>query len=94
MNDEFAKWLQAKYGEHAKVKCHRGDRHIYLGMVFNYSHKGKFRVDMSEYIKNMVDNFPIKFKKTNTALSPAADNLFSEGQGRKLDDKCKGTFHT
>jgi hypothetical protein len=62
VNDDFAIWLQEMYGEHAEVKCHRGDRHVYLGMVFDYSRKGKFKIDMTEYITNMVDDFPIKLK--------------------------------
>ena len=49
---------------------------------------------MSEYIENMVDDFPIKLKTTDTALSPAAENLFGEGPSKKLDDKRKETFHT
>jgi hypothetical protein len=45
-------------------------------------------------VEKMMDNFPTKFKKMDTAFSPAAKNLFSEGQGKKLDDKCKEIFHT
>ncbi|MGC9200304.1 MAG: hypothetical protein ACP5E5_15630 [Acidobacteriaceae bacterium] len=59
-------------------------------MVFDFSEEGKVKVDMSEYIANMVDDFPIDLKPTDTAPTPAADDLFSEGEGPKLDkDKAR-----
>ena len=33
VNDDFDEWLQAKYGEHDKVKAHRGKVHNYLGFL-------------------------------------------------------------
>ena len=41
VNDDFDKWLQAKYGEHGKVKAHRGKVHDYLGMIFEYEEEGR-----------------------------------------------------
>ena len=41
VNTDFEKWLQRKYGEHGKVKAHRGKLHDYLGMNFDYSERGK-----------------------------------------------------
>ena len=46
VNDDFDEWLQAKYGEHGKVKAHPGKVHDYLGMIFEYKDKGKVKVDM------------------------------------------------
>ena len=43
VNNKFKKWLQDKYGEHGKVKAHRGVKHDYLGMLLHYSKKGKMR---------------------------------------------------
>ena len=54
VNDVFDEWVQAKYGEHGKVKAHRGKVHDYLGMIFEYEDKGKVKVDMSSYVKNML----------------------------------------
>ena len=59
VNDDFDEWLQAKYGEHGKVKAHRGKVHDYLGMIFEYEDKGKVKVDMSSYVKNMLEDFPV-----------------------------------
>jgi hypothetical protein len=47
---------------------------------------------MVDYMKRLVDEFPMQI--TKTVPTPAAENLFAEGQGPKLDkDKAK-TFHT
>ena len=95
VNDKFEKWLQDKYGEHAKVKAHRGMKHDYLGMVLNYSEKGKIVVDMSDYIKDMLEEFPVKFKDKEKVATPAADHLFKAGKGRRLEMQLvrAETFH-
>ena len=36
VNDDFDEWLQAKYGEHGKVKAHQEKVHNYLRMIFEY----------------------------------------------------------
>jgi hypothetical protein len=43
-------------------------------MIFDFSKKGKVIVNMIEYIKNIIDNFPKEIIGTNT--TPAADHLF------------------
>ena len=93
VNDTFKKWLQDKYGEHGKVKVHHGTKHDYLGMVLNYREKGKIAVDMSDYIKDMLGEFPVKFKDKEKVATPAADHLFEEGNGRRLDCNWAETFH-
>ena len=94
VNDNFDKWLQAKYGEHGKVKAHRGKVHDYLGMIFEYEDKGKVKVDMSSYVKNMLEDFPVKLKKSQTAATPAGEGLYNLGQGRKLNKEDAKAFHT
>ena len=94
VNDDFDKWLQAKYGEHGKVKAHRGKVHDYLGMIFEYKDKGKVEVDMSSYVKNMREDFPVKLKKSQTAATPTGEGLYNLGQGRKLNKEDAEAFHT
>ncbi len=48
--------------------------HDYLGMIFNFSTKGIVMVNMIEYIKNIVTNFPEEINALKT--SPVADHLF------------------
>ena len=94
VNDKFERWLQDKYGEHGKVKAHRGAKHDYLGMVLDYSERRKIIVDMTDYIKDMLGEFPVKFKDKEKVVTPAADHLFEAGKGRRLDCNWAEMFHT
>ncbi len=38
-----------------------------MGMTFDFSKKGKVIVNMSEYMTNMVEEFPMDFKPTDIA---------------------------
>ena len=44
VNDEFAKWSEETYGQHGRVKIHRGKVHDYLGMKLDYSEKKSSRL--------------------------------------------------
>ena len=96
VNDEFAKWLNKKYGEHKKVAIHRGNKHDYLGMILDYSEKGKVKIDMKTYVKDMIEEFPEKLKSTHTAQTPATENLFSPGKKgvKPLSKEKTEKFHT
>ena len=62
-------------------------------MIFEYEEEGKVKVDMSSYVKNMLKDFPVKLKKSETATTPMGEGLYNLGQGKKL---CKGdaeAFH-
>ncbi len=54
---------------------HWGKVHDYLGMIFDFSPKGKVMVTTMEYIKNIIKDFPEEIVGTRT--SPAADHLFT-----------------
>jgi hypothetical protein len=58
INDQFLKWLNHKYGQYGEAKATRGKVHDYLGMTFIYEDEG-VTVDMREYIKTMLNDFPI-----------------------------------
>ncbi|MGC9293583.1 MAG: reverse transcriptase domain-containing protein, partial [Acidobacteriaceae bacterium] len=94
INDNFEKWLNKMYGAHGEVKTTRGKVHDYLGMVFDFSQDGQVKVDMVDYISNMVEEFPMNLKPTDTAPTPASENLFAEGDGPKLDKDKAELFHT
>ena len=94
VNDQFDKWLQDNYGAHGEVVIHRGKRHDYLGMELDYSVKGKVKINMTKYVENMIEDFPEKIKTTDTAITPASDGLFNEGQGKKLDQGRADAYHT
>ena len=93
VNDQFAKWLNKMYGKHGEVKVHRGKVHEYLGMIFDYREKGKVKIDMSDYVKSMLKEFPVKLKSTDVAMTPATDKLFAAGHGKKLNKEHADAFH-
>jgi hypothetical protein len=92
VNDDFRVWLNKLYGKHDKVTATRGPVHEYLGMTFDFSKKGKLVVSMADYMKKLVDEFPIPI--TKTAHSPAGEDLFAEGKGPLLDAERAKIFHT
>ena len=94
VNDEFLIWLNKKYGGYGEVKATRGHVHDYLGMTFDFSEPGKVKVDMIDYMCAMVDDFSTKFKPTDTAPNPAAEDLFALGNGPKLEKEQAEEFHT
>jgi hypothetical protein len=94
VNDVFGKWLNRMYGDYGEVKLHRGKIHDYLGMRFDFSEKGKVKIDMIDYIASMIDESSIKLRASDTAPTPAAEDFFAEGSGAKLNDKQREEFHT
>ena len=96
VNDDFAQWLEKTYGQHGKVKVHHGKVHEYLGMKLDYSEKNKLKIDMRDYVKGMLDAFPRKFKKGETAATPAGEDLFAQksSNDKKLEKDKAEVFHT
>jgi hypothetical protein len=96
VNDKFDTWLNKTYGSLlGEVKTTRGPIHDYLGMIFDYSDKGIVKVDMCDYVKGMLDDFPIQFDARDTQPTPAADDLFDKGDESKLLSKEQAEdFHT
>ncbi|KAL7562441.1 hypothetical protein ACA910_020582 [Epithemia clementina (nom. ined.)] len=83
VNDEFANWLETKYGDPkvGKVKAERGKRHDYLAMKLDFSIPGEAKIDMTDYVKTMVEDFPEELEgRTST---PWNEHLF------KVNEKSK-----
>jgi hypothetical protein len=68
----FREWLSKTYG--ILVVSHRGKIHDYLGMIFDYSCKGKVMVNMTKYNKNIILDFPEEI--IGTKASPASNHLY------------------
>jgi hypothetical protein len=77
VNDRFEKWLNSKYGNNGKVTATHGKVHDYLGMELDYRKRGKLIINMSKYVENMINDFPVKLGKKDIAKTPAADSLFN-----------------
>ena len=54
---------------------------------------GKVEVDMCDYVKNMMEDFPIKFDDEKTVVNPDASDMFEEGGGKYLPDEKRELFH-
>jgi hypothetical protein len=89
---EFGEWLNVTFG--VTIAEHRGKVHDYLGMIFDFSKKGKVSVNMIEYIKNIINDFPEEIVGIKT--SPAADHLFEirdPSEARPLPEEQAMAFH-
>jgi hypothetical protein len=86
--------LNNKYGNHGKVTATHGKVHHFLGMELDYQKRGELKINMTKYVENMINNFPVKPGKKDAAKTPAADSLCNLGTGAKLDTKRSEIFHT
>jgi hypothetical protein len=93
VNSKFEEWLQKKYGKHARVVSHRGKTHDYLGMTLHFE-KERLKVDMTEYVEDMIKECSQTIKSTDKAATPATVDLFNLGLDKKLDKKRAEEFHT
>jgi hypothetical protein len=94
VNSKFQQWLNKLYGEHGGVTAKRGHVHEYLGMTLDFQEKGAVKIDMQQYVKDMLDDFPIKYGLKEVATTPGGDRLFDQGTGKALDKTRQETFHT
>ena len=94
VNDEFDRWLNKMYGTHGAVKVTRGMLHDYLGMMIDFSTPSKVKVDMSDYVKAMLEEFPVKLKPNESVATPATDQIFFEGTSEALSLQEAEVFHT
>ena len=93
VNDDFLKWLNEKYGSLADVTATRGKVHDYLAMNLDYTKRGKVMVDMTRYVKKMVEEFPDKLMENATL--PWTERLFKVDETSKaLDEKKAKTLYT
>jgi hypothetical protein len=92
----FLQWLEKMYGnkELGQVKAVRGKRHDYLAMNLDYSTPGCVKVDMCDYIKNTVEDFPEELE-VQGATYPWNENLFKvDKHSKNLDTEKAETLHT
>ena len=67
--------------------------HEYLGMKLDYRDQCKVKTDMTDYLKNILDNLPNKYQ--GRAVTPAANHISEvNNTTRKLSDKDVREFHT
>ena len=94
--DDFIKWVEDKYGDPqiGQVKAVKGKKHDYLAMNLDYSEDGKVKIDMTDYVKGILEAYPDPVKNRKVA-SPANENLFKvNAKSPRLDKQRSETFHT
>jgi hypothetical protein len=97
VNDQFLQWLEKTFAsdDSGHVKAIRGNRHDYLAMILDFSIPGILQVDMTPYVKSMIEEFPDKLSgKTKT---PWNENLFKvdlKSMIEEFPDKLSGKTKT
>ena len=94
INKEFFNWCEQKYVSNlnGNFKLMEGKKHDYLGMILDCSIKGKLKVDMKKYIKDIVETFPENLSEKIGC--PWNLRLFKINHESQLLDKDKReTFH-
>ena len=89
VNNKFLGWLKATYGKIADVKGIHGTCHGYLAMNLDFSESGVMKVDMVDYVTDMVKDFPGNLPKKRV-MCPWMDKTFHIDENSKpLDEKHK-----
>ena len=92
VNDKFGEWLQKEFGQVKEVTGTRGKRHVCLGMTLDYSTPGEVKIDMVDYVKSMIEDFPKEL--TGKVSTPANDHLLKVDKGKKLGPMKQELLHT
>jgi len=66
----FKKLLNELYGKYSQITAHQGKLHDYLEMMLDYWEKGKEKINMSDYIEEMIQSAPIKIKVNDKLGNP------------------------
>ena len=94
VNDAFAKWIEEMCGTIGKVKVIQGKVYDYLGMILDYSVPGRVTIDVSDYVKAMIKEFPEEELVGPAPKSPWNDNLFKvDPNSLPLSVEKKELFH-
>lgn len=94
INNKFLKWLNCKYRVHSQVTSTRGEEHEHSGMKFAFR-DGKFSVNVTGKVKEILDKFLIKFKddKSKKVTMPASGDMFNVIDSVCLDAQKRELFH-
>ena len=79
--------LSASY---RNLSIQRGRKLDYLGMVFDFTVKGKCKITMDGYVKDLLVFFE---KITGVAKTPAGDDIFKVNDGEEALDKEKREYY-
>lgn len=87
--DTVLRMLKHHYGE---VTVMRGDRHEYLGAMWDFTQEGEVNVSMDRYVDTLLQESGVD----GTATTPAKDELFERvgEDGGQVDPPTREWFHS
>ena len=84
--------LEKKYGIEAPLAITRGKIHDYLGMVLDYTKTGTCKINMKDYVMDILEELPADMN--GFATTPAADHLFEVDEKQEsLSEEQSVFFH-
>jgi hypothetical protein len=95
VNDQFLQWLKKTYasGDIGHVKAIRGNCHNYLAMILDFLIPEVLQVDITPYVKSMIEKFPDKLSAK--AKMSWNENLFKvDPTSKHLKTEQAKVFHT
>ena len=72
--DSLISQISKQYGKETELKIHQGKLHDYLSMKLDYHDHGKVKIDMTDYLKNILDDLPRKYQ--GGAMTPVVNHIF------------------
>ena len=91
--DSFVEWIKEKYGKIGEVKMKRGKEHTYLGMKLVFDDNKGIKIDMKDYVKDMINDYPDEL--SGKSKTPANEKLFKVNEkSQKLKKEKAELFHT
>ena len=82
--------LEKLIDKYAEVAVHRGVKHSYLGMTYDFSNAGNVKISMEGYIGDLLRYYNV----TRHAATPATAHLFDIGVSDDLHESERIEFHS
>ena len=91
--EEIIAQLSEQYGKDTDLTFQRGKVHKYMGVWLYYRMQVKVKIDMTEYLKNVLQYIPEKHK--GRVVMPATNHLFEvENMAKNISEDVAQIFHT
>jgi hypothetical protein len=90
VNTEVIQRIEERFG---KMTVTRGKKHVFLGMEIEYLENGTASIDMSEYLREGIQEFPEVIN--SSAATPARRDMYEiDEKSKLLDPKRSAIFHS